>query len=230
MRLFFLKVYQLFTGITSFAYSKSFKERAEFFYWRIQKLKDSKLGNDHYAYFYTSFFGLDPEFYNHKKVLDIGCGPRGSLDWVAEPDELIGLDPLVDKYKKLKVPRKMKLQQGVAEQIPFADSYFDIITAFNALDHVDDPAKAVAEIYTKLKPGGLFMCILELHNKPTITEPSGISHQGVTQLMDQFIVLQEAYYKKSGGIYASLRQKQEVDPAISSSDYTICVLKALKPG
>ena len=58
------------------------------------------LNNEYYEFFYTQAFELDRSFYNDKSVLDIGCGPRGSLEWGNMMERRVGLDPLVEKYRE----------------------------------------------------------------------------------------------------------------------------------
>lgn len=38
-----------------------------------------------------------------RRVLDVGCGPRGSLEWADRARVRVGLDPLVDAYRELGV-------------------------------------------------------------------------------------------------------------------------------
>jgi len=39
----------------------------------------------------------------------------------------------------------------------FPDNYFDVITAFDVLEHLSSPADILDKIYSKLKPGGIFV-------------------------------------------------------------------------
>src|SRR5262249_34574688 len=129
--------------------------------------------NDHYEPYYTFCFGLDKSFYRGKKILDIGCGPRGSLEWAEEASERVGLDPLVDSYRKLGIDRlKMRFVKANSEEIPFPDGYFDVVSSINSLDHVDDVDKAIAEIIRVTAPGGLFLLIVEIHRHPAFSEPN----------------------------------------------------------
>ncbi|MCU1463326.1 MAG: Methyltransferase type 11 [Acidimicrobiales bacterium] len=57
------------------------KRNAEMDFWRSVQAREGELGNSHYEFFYTTAFDLDRSFYAGKRVLDIGCGPRGSLEW-----------------------------------------------------------------------------------------------------------------------------------------------------
>src|SRR5690349_8834862 len=72
------------------------KERGEMAYWKKKKDEEGELRNDHYKFLYTTHWDLDDQYYAGKKILDIGCGPRGSLEWADQAAERIGLDSLVD--------------------------------------------------------------------------------------------------------------------------------------
>jgi hypothetical protein len=71
------------------------KERNEIAYWRSRLAAEGQLTNERYFESYTSTFDLEPSFHAGKRILDIGCGPRGSLEWADMAAERVGLDPLV---------------------------------------------------------------------------------------------------------------------------------------
>ena len=68
---------------------KRFKEYHELRYWRgVTRLiahDRAKLEHEraHYEFFFTTFFGLSADDYAGAAVLDIGCGPCGSLEWAS---------------------------------------------------------------------------------------------------------------------------------------------------
>jgi len=175
-------------------------------YWKICKAKEGILSNSHYEYFYTTHFGLDKEFYNGKKILDLGCGPRGSLEWADMASERIGLDPLADAYSKLGTNyHKMKYVAAPAEQIPFPDEYFDVVSSFNSLDHVDNLDKTLNEIIRVIAPGGLFLLLTDLNHDPSFTEPIVFSWDITKKFLPHLKVVQEKHYERSPvGIYKSI--------------------------
>lgn len=188
----------------------SFKEFMEISFWRYKKRKEGKLSNSHYKDFYTSYFSLNESFYDNKRILDIGCGPRGSLEWANTTKERIGLDPLANKYLKLGANNhKMKYVQAYSENIPFANEYFDVVCSFNSLDHVEDLKQSVSEIKRVLKKDGLFLLIVDIHNYPTPTEPQSLKWNFIKTFFNEFEILMEEHFQntKPGKIYSNARNK-----------------------
>ena len=123
------------------------KGRFEMDYWKNKFQEEGgKFKNDHYEHLYTTVWGLGHDFFEGKKMLDIGCGPRGSLEWADMTAERVGIDPIVDKYRGLGIEKhKMRYCHSPVEKAPFEDGHFDIVTSFNSLDHVDAVDPAIAE-------------------------------------------------------------------------------------
>lgn len=145
-------------------------------YWRWTSFRQGKLKNGHYQFFFTEYFGLPVAYYNRKVVLDLGCGPRGSLEWAHNVKRRIGLDPLANAYKRFGTEKhQMEYVHSEAERMPFPDESVDVISSFNSLDHVRDVTAALAEIRRVLKPGGDFLLVVDIHRLPTLTEPQTLS-------------------------------------------------------
>ena len=175
-------------------------------------MKEGRLTNHHYEHFFTDYFKLDKEFYTGKKVMDIGCGPRGSLEWADNAEERVGLDPLVNDYLKLGAKdHKMSYAHAYSEDIPFPDNHFDVVTSFNSLDHVNDLDKTVAEITRVVKPGGLFLFICDMHEDPKLCEPVAITSD-IIKTFDAFEVVSKEFIKdEKKGIYVNLRNSERFE-------------------
>ncbi len=183
------------------------KRIRELNFWKNIKIKEEILSYNHYLYFFTSHFNLDIQDYKDKKILDIGCGPRGSLEWADMSSERIGLDPLANSYLKLGASKhKMTYVNASAEKVPCENDYFDFVSSFNSLDHVDDLDKAIYEIKRVLKPGGLFLLITELNHDPTVTEPITFSWDIVKKFEPELEIIEEEHYERVNGIYESIRE------------------------
>lgn len=94
------------------------------------------------------------------KVLDVGCGAGDFCEAINfyRPDlQVSGVDiskRAIDTAKKR--VKKAVFQVSNAEKLPFEDKYFDAVTCFDLIEHVEFPKKVVAEISRVLKPKGIF--------------------------------------------------------------------------
>ena len=196
-----------------------YKHRHELRFWRrTYDTEGRRLANEHYETYYTTFFGLDRAFYRGKRLIDIGCGPRGSLEWASLAAERIGLDPLADEYLKLGADRhRMRYVNAPAEEIPFPAAYFDAAFAFNSLDHVREPAKCIAEIKRIVRPGGIFLLITEINHEPTPTEPQTLSWDVLDQFPPEFTRAWARAFEIEGAmVYQAIDRGLEYDPTDSA--------------
>ena len=187
------------------------KRRSEIGYWRSRRKVEGTLNDlsEKYRYTYTEHFGLNPDDYRGKRIMDIGCGPRGSLEWCEGAEELVGLDPLAHKYERIQPypePR-MNYVRGSAEAIPFPDGYFDFVTSLNSLDHVDDPPAAITEIARVTRPGGRFLLLVEINHPPRRAEPWRLQWDVVDDVAAAGfdVKLKEGLEYDPDGIHAALR-------------------------
>ena len=167
-------------------------------YWSKVTENEKILYNKFYEKYYVSDFELSHEDYKDKNILDIGCGPRGSLEWAEMANLRVGLDPLVNEYLKLDggtLFHKMKYVRGHSEDMPFADETFDFVFSINSLDHVDDLDETISEIKRVLKIGGICGIIVDANHKPRITEPLTIDLNLKDKFLDVCEVLDERVYE-----------------------------------
>jgi SAM-dependent methyltransferase len=177
-----------------------FKRRYEFAYWQQQQRKEGQLRHSWYRNYYTVLFDLDPSFYDGKRILDIGCGPRGSLEWADNAARRVGLDPLVDDYRALGIDdHEMEYVGTPAEEMPFDDASFDVVTSINSLDHVNDVGQTLAQITRVLAPGGTLLIAVDVHPRPTIAEPHTIPWDLSSTISDDFEVVEEFHFEKTPG-------------------------------
>jgi SAM-dependent methyltransferase len=55
------------------------------------------------------------------------------------------------------------VRQGAAETLPFDDSSFDLVTALDVIEHLDDDAVALREMRRVLRPGGQVLVTVPAH-------------------------------------------------------------------
>ncbi|MBF9030994.1 methyltransferase domain-containing protein [Rhodobacterales bacterium HKCCE3408] len=208
--------------------SRSLKEQEEIAYWNRRAEAEKTLGNGHYKHFFTGHFDLTPEDYAGKHVLDVGCGPRGSLEWCTMAASTTGADPLADEYLALGAhAHRMTYVATRAETMPFDDGRFDVISCFNALDHVDDVEMSLAEMHRCLAPAGLLLVIVEVNHKPTVAEPHCIDPAWLMSwIASRFELVSERRngVRSDHNIYRSLSE----DTPFQDSEAGILSLKLLR--
>jgi SAM-dependent methyltransferase len=207
------------------------KERDELRYWAQQKAAEGILANDHYAYFYTTHFGLSPAFYENKTILDIGCGPRGSLVWASMAARRIGLDPLARKYLRLGASdHPMEYVAAPSEAIPLQAAACDAVSSFNSLDHVQDVCQTLSEIKRVTRPGGLFLLLVEVNHPPTRCEPHQLTPKRLVEaLRPEFTCESLQVYKPAeAGIYDTIRANHRLFLPEGSSEVGYMSAKFLR--
>ncbi|HET9820076.1 MAG TPA: class I SAM-dependent methyltransferase [Rhodanobacteraceae bacterium] len=94
------------------------------------------------------------------RVLDAGCGTGESVGWFHEllqgRGTAVGMDLAAAHVKAARglAPASASIVQGDMLQPPFADGTFDLVWAFNALNHLHDPVAGVRSLADLLRPGG----------------------------------------------------------------------------
>lgn len=98
-----------------------------------------------------------------ERILDIGCGYGYFLKACLEkgiPD-VYGVDISNSAIEKSQTLEKAKVSQldFSKEKSSFHSDFFDVVTAFDVIEHVEDEEFFVKEVYRILKKGGLLFLI-----------------------------------------------------------------------
>jgi ubiquinone/menaquinone biosynthesis C-methylase UbiE len=99
-------------------------------------------------------------------LLEIGCGTGFVLEGLSRTHprlQLIGADLHSGglAHAAARIPG-LSLLQSDARRIPF-DAEFDILGAFDVLEHIDDDAGVLAEMHRAVKPGGGILITVPQH-------------------------------------------------------------------
>jgi SAM-dependent methyltransferase len=106
-----------------------------------------------------------------QSLLDVGCGQchwsRLLAPYLAAPACITAIDS-DPKWAKGSAAlaaefatfgASLEVHQGDAQQLPFADESFDIVTCQTLLIHLNDPLAALRDMVRVLKPGGVVICV-----------------------------------------------------------------------
>jgi SAM-dependent methyltransferase len=86
-------------------------------------------------------------------ILDVGCGTGANLEMLSQYGEAEGVDVSDDALEFCR-RKGLNVQKGVAEQLPYADGTFDLTTALDVVEHLDDDIAGLKEMFRVTKKGG----------------------------------------------------------------------------
>lgn len=99
------------------------------------------------------------QFVDGKRVLDAACGvgygSRMLMD--AGAATVFGVDIAEDVIASLRSLEETRLKFEVADlrSLPFEDNSFEVVTCFEAIEHVPDPEVVLDELHRVLRPNGV---------------------------------------------------------------------------
>jgi SAM-dependent methyltransferase len=133
---------------------------------------DPDLFNEHFAR-----YAFAARLARHKRVLDIGCGlGYGALELARAASRVVAVDLSLDAVRaassQYPAPN-LRYAAAAATALPFAGAAFDLITAFEVIEHLEDWPSLLSEARRLLAPGGQF--IVSTPNREYYAETRRIS-------------------------------------------------------
>jgi SAM-dependent methyltransferase len=91
------------------------------------------------------------------RILNVGVGVGYDLEVISRYGDIYAVD--VNKKALQLVPARLCKEKRVADvkKLPYKDGFFDVVVAFDVLEHINDDRAAIAEIRRVLKQGGAFV-------------------------------------------------------------------------
>ena len=87
------------------------------------------------------------------RILDVGCGTGANLEMLSQFGEAEGVDVSDDALEFCR-GKGLNVQKGLAEKLPYEDGAFDVTTALDVVEHLDDDIAGLKEMFRVTKSGG----------------------------------------------------------------------------
>jgi ubiquinone/menaquinone biosynthesis C-methylase UbiE len=157
------------------------------------------------------------------RVLDVGCGSGWAsriLASLASQGHVVGID-ISDEMVSLASASSLyfanvEFRVASAEDLPFPDKEFTDAFSMESLYYYSNIPRALSEIHRVLKPGGIFLTVVDLYQE------NEASHQWVEQLKVPVQLLSTSDYEelfRSAG-FANVRSQRLLDPAPIPTQYS----------
>lgn len=103
------------------------------------------------------------QYVKGKTVADIGCGTGyGTVHMAQFAEKAVGVDysaETIEQNKKENAHIKnLEFVHGKVPPVPLPDAAFDVVTAFQFIEHLEDRVAFIKDVKRILKPGGVFLC------------------------------------------------------------------------
>jgi SAM-dependent methyltransferase len=87
------------------------------------------------------------------RILDVGCGTGANLEMLSQFGNAEGVDVSDDALDFCR-RKDLTVQKGLAETLPYDNESFDVTTALDVVEHLDDDIAGLKEMYRVTKRGG----------------------------------------------------------------------------
>jgi SAM-dependent methyltransferase len=94
-------------------------------------------------------------------LLDLGCSSGSFLEFMrSKPWKLYGIEMSAEVARMAEERSNAQVFVGDVVDAPFPPEFFDAITCFDVLEHLNEPRRVMARVSEWLKPGGIFYVLV----------------------------------------------------------------------
>lgn len=107
--------------------------------------------------FFSDLLGKFPS----GRLLEVGCGEGFLLSSIRSSDKF-AIDLSIQALRKASARTQATFCAALAERLPFAGDFFDLVTSVGVMEHFLDDREATKEIRRVLKPGGRYVVLIHV--------------------------------------------------------------------
>ncbi len=154
---------------------------------------------DTFVSFLSSKFSTQPA-----RILDVGCGTGANLKMLSDYGDVEGVDVSLQALSYCRERGFHSVKYGTAEELPFEDATFDLVTALDVVEHLDDDLEGLREIRRVLKPGGFALLTVPAFMFLWGVQDNVSNHRRRYTLPQLQRVVSEAGFSIERGTYANM--------------------------
>lgn len=93
----------------------------------------------------------------HVRILDVGCGTGTMLGYLSEFGQVQGVDASESAIAFCRERGLENVRHVPDGALPFPDRSFELVTAFDVIEHIEDDGAALRDLRRLIAPGGALM-------------------------------------------------------------------------
>lgn len=133
-----------------------------------------------------------------KKVLDVGCGlAYGTALMAKEAASITGIDydkdTVEENKREYRSLRNLEFSQAEIPPLPFTDESFDIVTAFQFIEHIHARREFIKECMRILKPGGSLLLTTPNIKKSMARNPFHVHEYSFSEMKKEVSGITESF-------------------------------------
>lgn len=96
-------------------------------------------------------------------ILDAGCGTGINLELLQQFGSVVGVDCSQEAIHFCSLRNSKDARLANVTELPFEPATFDLVTALDVLEHIEDDAAAVRELSRVCRPGGFLLITVPVY-------------------------------------------------------------------
>jgi SAM-dependent methyltransferase len=138
------------------------------------------------------------------RILDVGCGTGANLLMLSEYGDAEGVDISEAALAFCRERGLEKVKLGTGEKLPYDDGTFDLVTAFDVVEHMDDDLAGLSEMRRVLRPGGRVLLFVPAFMFLWGLQDDVSNHRRRYRLPELRKVLEQAGFEVERASYANI--------------------------
>ena len=100
-----------------------------------------------------------------RNILEVGCGSGGNLSLLSNYGKVFAVEIDDNAITRSTCRGIAQIEKGwLPDGLPFDNTVFDLVAAFDVIEHVEDDHKSVRTMQARIKPNGLLILTVPAYN------------------------------------------------------------------